>query len=121
MTHHPDPSDEAFVSQRPWGSFHQFVANQPVTVKIITVDPGQRLSLQTHQGRSEYWHVLDGPMVVTVGSERREVGAGDSVWVPVGSQHRMANEGDRPARMLEIAYGTFDEDDIVRIEDDYRR
>ena len=55
-------SDEVFVDERPWGNFQQFVLNEAVTVKIITVNPGQRLSLQTHGHRDEMWQVLDVPL-----------------------------------------------------------
>ena len=63
----PDPRDDIFMVQRPWGNFQQFVSNERVTVKIITVDPGHRLSLQTHDHRGEFWQVLDVPIEVTVG------------------------------------------------------
>jgi hypothetical protein len=46
-----DPRDGIFVVERPWGDFQQFVSNERVTVKIITVQPGYRLSLQTHDHR----------------------------------------------------------------------
>ena len=117
----PDPRDGIFSVDRPWGNFQQFVSNERVTVKIITVEPGHRLSLQTHSHRGEFWQVLDVPIEVTVGERTWSAAPGESVWVPVGSLHRMANKGDRPGRLLEIAYGDFDEADIVRLEDDYAR
>jgi mannose-6-phosphate isomerase len=60
--------DEFFADQRPWGQFEQFVRNEAVTVKIITVDPGQRLSLQTHGHRDEMWQILDSPLEIQVGA-----------------------------------------------------
>ncbi len=124
-THHMpelvDPRPGMFVSERPWGDFEQFVVNEPVTVKIITVNPGQRLSLQTHEQRAEFWQAIDNPLEVTVGEETRTVTKGEKVWVPQGAVHRMANAGDQPARILEIGFGHFDEEDIVRLEDDYSR
>jgi mannose-6-phosphate isomerase len=117
----PDPREAIFTVDRPWGNFQQFVSNERVTVKIITVEPGHRLSLQTHSHRGEFWQVLDVPIEVTVGERTWSAAPGESVWVPVGSLHRMANKGDRPGRLLEIAYGDFDEADIVRLEDDYAR
>ncbi len=121
MTTHQDPTEEVFVVERPWGNFRQFTSGKPVTVKIVTVLPGHRLSLQTHAQRSEYWFVLDGPLTVTVDDDKRSVAAGESVWVPVGATHRMANEGTEPVRILELGVGAFDEADIVRLQDDYRR
>jgi mannose-6-phosphate isomerase len=116
-----DPRDAVFTVARPWGQFQQFVSNERVTVKVITVDPGHRLSLQTHDRRGEFWQVLDGPIEVTVDDRTWSAAPGESVWVPLGSVHRMSNKADRPARLLEIAFGDFDEADIVRIEDDYAR
>ena len=117
----PDPRGAIFTVERPWGQFQQLVSNQTVTVKIITVEPGHRLSLQTHENRGEFWQVLDVPIEVTVGERTWEAQVGESVWVPQGAVHRMANKGDRPGRLLEVAYGDFDEADIVRLEDDYAR
>lgn len=121
MTIPSDPRGSIVESQRPWGGFQQFTANEETTVKIIAVDPGCRLSLQTHEHRAELWQVLDGPLDITVGEDAWTARAGDRVWVPRGVAHRVGNSGDAPGRLLEIGYGEFDEDDIVRIEDDYQR
>lgn len=106
---------------RPWGRFDQFSHNEPTTVKIITVEPGQRLSLQRHAGRSEFWVVLDAPMDITVGDRSWVAEVGERIWIPVATAHRLGNSGAAPARVLELAYGTFLESDIERLEDDYRR
>jgi mannose-6-phosphate isomerase len=116
-----DPREGIFTVERPWGQFQQFVSNETVTVKIITVQPGHRLSLQTHEHRGEFWQVLDVPIEVTVADRTWEAHPGESVWVPQGAVHRMANKADRPGRLLEVAFGDFDEADIVRLEDDYTR
>jgi mannose-6-phosphate isomerase len=120
---HPaeDPRKVVFVAHRPWGQFQQFVQNTPVTVKIITVEPGHRLSLQRHSHRGEFWQVLDGPIDITVDDESWTAQPGEQIWVPEGSTHRMGNSGDLPGRLLEIAYGDFDESDIERLQDDYAR
>ena len=116
-----DPRDGIFTQQRPWGQFQQFVSNQRVTVKIITVEPGHRLSLQKHGHRGEFWQVLDVPIDITVDDEHWVAKPGEQVWVPCGATHRMGNSGDAPGRLLEIAFGDFDEADIVRLDDDYAR
>jgi mannose-6-phosphate isomerase-like protein (cupin superfamily) len=121
MNDRQDPREEIFVVERPWGQFQQFVSNEAVTVKIITVEPGHRLSLQTHDHRGEMWQVLDVPIEVTVGERNWSAEPGETVWVPCSTVHRMANKSDRAGRLLEIAFGTFDEADIVRLEDDYAR
>lgn len=121
MSEIQDPRGATFVSERPWGRFEQLSLNEPTTVKIITVDPGHRLSLQTHEHRAEFWQVLDVALDITVDDRTWSAQPGEQVWVRRGAQHRMGNSGDRPGRILEIGYGHFDEDDIVRLEDDYSR
>lgn len=121
MTKIADPRDGIFTVERPWGQFQQFVSNETVTVKIITVEPGHRLSLQTHDHRGEFWQILDVPIEVTVGDRTWTAEPGEAVWVPCHAVHRMSNKGDTAGRLLEIAFGAFDEADIVRLEDDYAR
>lgn len=115
------PLEAITGSQRPWGGFEQFVHNEPVTVKIITVAPLQRLSLQRHAQRDELWQVIDGPADVEVEGEASSVAAGGRAWIPRGSTHRLGNSGPAAVRVLEIAFGHFDEDDIERLMDDYDR
>lgn len=117
----PGAPSRPTTDERPWGLFEQFTHNETTTVKIITVSPGHRLSLQRHAMRDEAWFVLDGPMDITVGDRSWVACEGDRVWVPAGAVHRMGNPGPAQARVLEIAYGLFDEDDIERLEDDYSR
>lgn len=116
-----NPVHDILVTRRPWGQFTQLACNTPVTVKIITVEPGERLSLQRHRLRGELWQLLDAPMDVTVGTWQRTAMPGETVWVPRGAVHRMGNPGRLPGRVLEVAFGPFDEDDIERLEDDYAR
>lgn len=116
-----DRSEDVFVEERPWGSFRQFTSGEPVTVKTITVEPGRRLSLQTHSHRAEMWHVLDGELDIVVGERSWTARPGEMIWVPCGAEHRMGNSSQETARILEIAFGPFDEADIVRLQDDYAR
>jgi mannose-6-phosphate isomerase len=106
---------------RPWGRFTRLTHNESTTVKVITVEPGHRLSLQRHTHRDELWVVLDGPVTAVVGAEQITAPAGDRVWIPRGTAHRMANLSSGPVRVLEIAFGDFDEADIERLADDYGR
>lgn len=115
------PREGTLISRRPWGRFQQFTLNSVSTVKIITVDPGHRLSLQTHEFRDEFWQVLDGPIDVTVDHSTWIAQTDDQIWIPRRSQHRMGNSGTQPSRVLEVAFGQFDEGDIFRLEDDYLR
>lgn len=116
-----NPTTDIFVEQRPWGDFRQFVSNEQVTVKIITIQPGHRLSLQKHQNRGEMWQVLDVPIDVIVDDREWRAQAGETVWVPRGAVHRISNSGSRAGRILEVAFGRFDEADIERLSDDYAR
>lgn len=116
-----DRTQDVFVVERPWGSFQQFATNETVTVKTVTINPGARLSLQHHGQRNEMWQVLDHPVDVTLGERTWSAQPGELIWVPVGALHRMGNSGTQPARVLELAFGDFDEADITRVQDDYRR
>lgn len=115
------PLDGVTRTVRPWGRFDQLVTNHPCTVKIITVQPGQRLSLQRHHNRDEMWHVLDGPVDVVVDAQPSSLSGGERIWVPRGTTHRLGNSGSAAVRILEVAFGLFDEDDIERLDDDYDR
>lgn len=108
------------TEKRPWGSFEQFTANETSTVKILRVSAGSRLSLQTHAKRSEFWRVIEGSGTAQIGDESRDITVGDTVEIPVGTAHRLSGGPDGIA-WLEISLGEFDEEDIVRLEDDYGR
>jgi mannose-6-phosphate isomerase len=110
----------AAVDHRPWGSFRRYSHNEPSTVKLITVEAGQTLSLQRHRHRDELWIVLDPGLTVEVDGERTVANAGDEFFIPRGVLHRVGAGGQR-ARFVEIAFGEFDEDDIERVEDAYGR
>lgn len=116
-----DPRTSVISDIRPWGHFDQLATNAPCTVKVISVDPGCRLSLQTHRFRGEMWRVMDGELTVTVGEDTWCAIRGDDIWVPRGAVHRMSNHTDTAVRVLELAFGHFNEDDIHRLEDDYAR
>ncbi len=105
---------------RPWGSFEQFTLNEPSTVKIIIVKPGEAFSLQTHAHRSEFWRVVGGTGTVTVANTTHEASAGSEFFIKQGDTHR-AEGGPDGLRFLEIAFGEFDEGDIKRLEDKYGR
>ncbi|MFT3677685.1 MAG: phosphomannose isomerase type II C-terminal cupin domain [Chitinophagaceae bacterium] len=112
--------DVSFVS-RPWGSFKQFANNEDCTVSLMTVLPGQRLSLQSHTGRAELWIVIDDGALVQVGEEVKEYKAGDEIWIPAREKHRLTCTGNEPVRVLEVAFGNWQQNDIQRYDDDYRR
>jgi mannose-6-phosphate isomerase len=105
---------------RPWGSFEQFTMNESTTVKILRVSTDKQFSLQKHSHRSEYWKVIEGNGIAYIGDSEREVHVGDEIEIPVGTLHRLKG-GPNGIAVLEISFGSFDESDIERIEDDYGR
>jgi Mannose-6-phosphate isomerase len=109
-----------YREDRPWGSFDRFTANELSTVKFLHVAAGKRFSLQTHTHRSEFWKVIQGTGTATIDEVDHELKMGDEVEIPVGSTHRLTG-GSEGVTVLEIALGHFDEDDIVRLEDDFGR
>lgn len=119
----PIPSERPGVSfvARPWGTFRQYAHNAPCTVSLMTVLPGQRLSLQSHKGRAELWIVLDDGARVQVGDIVRDCRAGEEIWIRAEEKHRLSSPGDRPVRVLEVAFGNWQQADITRYEDDFRR
>ncbi len=108
------------TEKRPWGEFIQFTHNEPTTVKLIVVNPGQQLSLQYHHKRRELWRILAGNPVITVGEKIIQGRVGDEIDVAQGAKHRIASQ-DMKVEILEISFGEFDENDIVRLEDKYGR
>lgn len=108
------------TEERPWGHFERFTLNEPTTVKLVYLDGNKRLSLQYHNNRSEFWKVVKGPVMVQIGEEKRLLQTGESITIPKGTLHRLEGAGI-DAIILEISTGDFDEADIVRIEDDYKR
>jgi mannose-6-phosphate isomerase-like protein (cupin superfamily) len=114
--------ETARIERRPWGFFEVLSDQNNHKVKKITVNPGKRLSLQSHDRRSEHWIVITGTGVVTVNGNNAELGEGASIDIPKGSAHRISNPGDSPLVFIEIQMGDyFGEDDIIRLEDDFGR
>ena len=105
--------------KRPWGFFKQFVLNKKCTVKLLEIKPKQELSLQKHKKRDEIWYFLDNARVL-LGKKRFSVGEGDLIKIKKNTPHRIiANR--KKVRILEVSTGTFDEKDLIRLEDKYGR
>ena len=108
--------------RRPWGRYSVLAAGPGFKLKRVEVDPGARLSLQSHASRSEHWTVVAGTMTATVGERVFDLAVEESCQVPRGARHRMANRTDQPAAVIELQLGEYlGEDDIRRYEDDYQR
>lgn len=118
------------ITKRPWGEFEilgRFFLDEPeskteIVIKRISVNPGGKLSLQSHARRSEQWNVVSGKGEFIIGDKIISMKAGDCAYVPQGEKHRIINSDNAKLLVvIEVARGIFDEDDIVRYEDDYGR
>lgn len=108
--------------QRPWGSYTVLEEEADFKMKRITVKPGEALSLQRHQHRSEHWIVVAGTATVIRDEEEITVSKNQSTYIPIGSKHRLENRGRIPLQMIEVQVGEYlNEDDIERFEDSYGR
>lgn len=117
MEHRPS----SLKVDKPWGRFEQYTHNLTSTVKVITVNPGGVLSRQYHHQRDELWVVLDLGARIELGEEVLEPEVGEKVFIPRETTHRLSAVGEEPVRILEVSFGEFDEEDIVRVEDVYGR
>lgn len=111
---------KSHVTKKPWGEFRQFTLNETTTVKTLIVHRGEELSLQTHTHRSEYWFVLEGHPRITNGDDIIDAIPEQEFFIEQGAQHQIAAPHDKVV-ILEIVYGQFDENDIVRLSDKYQR
>ena len=107
---------------RPWGNYQSLDQGDRYQVKRIVVKKGGRLSLQYHNHRAEHWIVVRGTARVTIGEQVTILHENQSIYIPLGSPHRLENPGKIDLELIEVQTGSYlGEDDIVRIEDDYRR
>jgi mannose-1-phosphate guanylyltransferase/mannose-1-phosphate guanylyltransferase/mannose-6-phosphate isomerase len=115
-------ADEFTRCERPWGHYESLAMGSRFQVKSIVVKSGGRLSLQSHLHRAEHWVVVEGTATVTIGQEEKLVTENQSVYIPLGETHRLANNGKVPLQLIEVQTGSYlGEDDIVRYEDIYSR
>jgi mannose-1-phosphate guanylyltransferase / mannose-6-phosphate isomerase len=118
----PQVTEEHIKVHRPWGSYQSVDNGDRHQVKRIIVKPGQRLSLQKHHHRAEHWIVVRGAARVTINETVKIVHENESVYIPMGAVHRLENPGKILLELIEVQTGSYlGEDDIIRIEDDYRR
>lgn len=107
---------------RPWGHYETLALGARYQVKSIVVKPGGELSLQSHVHRAEHWIVVEGTARVTIGETVSQVAENQSVYIPLGAIHRLANPGKVDLRLIEVQTGAYlGEDDIIRYQDIYAR
>ena len=110
------------VGSRPWGTYIVLLDGDKCKVKRIIVQPNQQLSYQSHKFRREEWVCVQGNLTVVLDGEEHTVQPGESIKIPLGAKHRAANRTDEVVEFIEVQTGeSFDEDDIIRYEDDYAR
>jgi mannose-1-phosphate guanylyltransferase len=111
---------DVYSEDRPWGKFEKFHENQPCTVKLIYVNANSRLSLQIHNERWEFWKIIKGTAELELEGRILILREGQSIVIQKRAKHRVKALNSN-CIILEISYGRFDENDIVRLEDDYQR
>ena len=116
----PEEKPQAPEVERPWSNFRQFANNENVTVSLMSVNPEERLSLQSHTARAELWIVLDDGAEIQVGEDVIQPSVGDEIWIPAETKHRLSSTGPK-VRVLEVAFGNWQQADISRYADDYTR
>lgn len=109
-----------YKEERPWGNFERFTNNEVSTVKILQVNPNEELSLQFHHHRDEFWRVIEGEGNIVIGEEIKIGKVGDEFFIPRETKHQIKTSNS-PISILEISFGNFDENDIVRLNDKYNR
>lgn len=115
-------ASEHRTMHRPWGRYLILEEGERYKIKRITVDPGQKLSLQLHYHRSEHWVVVKGTAKVTLNQSETLLHENESIYVPKSTMHRLENPGKVPLEMIEVQVGEYvGEDDIVRYNDIYGR
>jgi mannose-6-phosphate isomerase len=109
------------IVEKPWGKVVTYALNQPSSVRMITVEPGQETSEHYHQLRDEMWVVVDPGLVIQIGEREIEAQPGEEFVVSAEEPHRIRNVGEVRGRVLEVAYGYTTEEDTFRLQDDYGR
>ncbi|MBI29436.1 MAG: Mannose-1-phosphate guanylyltransferase 1 [Alphaproteobacteria bacterium MarineAlpha5_Bin11] len=107
---------------KPWGWYENLNIQEGYLVKKIFVKPNSKLSLQSHKFRSEHWVVVQGSARIVIDENSYDLGINESIYVPLGSKHRIENTSDKDLILIEVQIGDkLDEEDIYRYEDIYGR
>jgi mannose-1-phosphate guanylyltransferase len=110
------------TAYRPWGGYTSVLTGPRFQVKRLFVNPGSKLSLQRHHHRAEHWIVVSGTAEVTIDGHVSMVTENQSIYLPLGCVHRLANPGRIRLELIEVQTGSYlGEDDIIRIEDEFGR
>jgi cytidyltransferase-like protein len=108
--------------RRPWGYFKVLDEKKEYKIKELVVEPGSRLSLQSHKKRQETWVILEGEATITLNKDVFIKTKNETIHISKGIKHRLENNGDEILKIIEIQTGSyFGEDDIIRYDDDFGR
>ena len=108
--------------ERPWGNYSVLHSDDRCQVKKLTVLKGKRISLQSHKFRAEHWFIVSGKGTAELDNMEISVKPGDSIDVPTGAKHRISCTSESDLVFIEVQTGSsFEENDIVRYEDDFGR
>lgn len=114
-------SDRPSVIERPWGRYREYARNEPCTVWIVEMEPGEEGSLQSHENFDELWIMLTDGAEVQVGEDVFCPKAFDEIYIPRDVKHRLSNKSGQLLRMMEVAYGDVRDEDKMRYSDKYGR
>jgi mannose-6-phosphate isomerase len=108
--------------ERPWGNYTVLYSDETCQVKKLVVNPGKRISLQSHKFRAEHWFVVRGQGITQLDGAEIILNPGDSIDIPIESKHRISCNSEMDLVFIEVQTGSsFEEDDIVRYQDDFGR
>ena len=117
-----DLNIEGKIYKRPWGTYQTLKMTETCQVKWIVINPKSKLSLQKHYKRAERWTVIEGTPIITIGEKSQKYSRNDTVFIPKNTLHRLENDTDTIAIVVEVQLGSYlGEDDIVRYDDIYGR
>lgn len=106
---------------KPWGKYVDYIREDNIVLKGITVNPHSKLSYQSHNYREEHWYVVSGRGLAIIEGVEIPLKKGKYIYIDPEQKHRIINTGSRLLRIVEIQLGMCDESDITRYEDDYGR
>ena len=109
------------IVEKPWGKVVTYALNQPSSVRVITVEPGQETSVHYHRMRDETWVVLDPGLSIEIGDRTVDAGPGEEFVIPAEQAHRIRGNGPHTGRILAVLYAYTTEDDTQRLQDAYGR
>ena len=110
------------VYYRPWGRYVNLFEGKGFLIKELFVKPKGILSLQKHHHRAEHWLVTKGKPTITLNKNSFTKIPNDSIFIPLGSVHRIENLTKKPVKIIEAQVGSIlKESDIIRYQDVYGR